>query len=137
MERLVFIVATAAFTSLGTASPRYVMQQAMYLPCFQSHFTNIEACLASRHRELRPQAQSNSTLLLQQECEAKAKQKVHNKYEYVISLGLVPVVKRREKAITHKQNLRALGMIVWHRRNRVNTLARKDPEPSQMSKTQH
>lgn len=35
----VLIVAIAAFTSLGTTSPRYNMQQAMYLPCRGSHFT--------------------------------------------------------------------------------------------------
>merc|ERR1712076_329902 len=34
-------VATAAFTSFGTTSPRYIMQQAMYLPWRGSHFTNI------------------------------------------------------------------------------------------------
>ena len=30
--RLVLMVATAALTSLGTTSPRYIRQQAMYLP---------------------------------------------------------------------------------------------------------
>merc|ERR1711988_1323662 len=30
--RLVLIVATAAFTSFGTTSPRYMRQHAMYLP---------------------------------------------------------------------------------------------------------
>merc|ERR550514_2070456 len=43
MVRLVLIVATAAFTSFGTTSPRYIMQQAMYFPCRGSHFTIIEA----------------------------------------------------------------------------------------------
>merc|ERR1711868_110658 len=33
------MVATAAFTSLGTTSPRYIMQHAMYLPWRGSHFT--------------------------------------------------------------------------------------------------
>jgi hypothetical protein len=28
---------TAALTSLGTTSPRYMRQQAMYLPCLGSH----------------------------------------------------------------------------------------------------
>lgn len=32
MVRLVLIVATEAFTSFGTTSPRYIMQHAMYLP---------------------------------------------------------------------------------------------------------
>ncbi|KAF0755455.1 putative secreted protein [Aphis craccivora] len=39
MVRLVLMVAMAAFTSLGTTSPRYSMQQAMYLPCRGSHLT--------------------------------------------------------------------------------------------------
>merc|ERR1719339_88203 len=33
------MVAIAAFTSFGTTSPLYNMQQAMYLPCLGSHFT--------------------------------------------------------------------------------------------------
>merc|ERR1712224_787807 len=41
--RFVLIVATAAFTSLGTTSPRYIKQQAMYLPWRGSHLTIIEA----------------------------------------------------------------------------------------------
>merc|ERR1719159_1839454 len=40
--RLVLIVATAAFTSFGTTSPRYIMQQAMYFPWRGSHFTIID-----------------------------------------------------------------------------------------------
>merc|ERR1719181_2138412 len=43
MVRFVLIVATAAFTSLGTTSPRYMRQQAMYLPWRGSHFTIIDA----------------------------------------------------------------------------------------------
>merc|ERR1719237_538065 len=39
MLRLVLMVAMAALTSLGTTSPRYSMQQAMYFPCRGSHFT--------------------------------------------------------------------------------------------------
>ena len=39
MVLLVLIVAIAAFTSLGTTSPRYSRQQAMYLPWRGSHFT--------------------------------------------------------------------------------------------------
>ena len=39
MVRLVLMVATAALTSLGTTSPRYMRQQAMYLPWRGSHFT--------------------------------------------------------------------------------------------------
>uniref|UniRef100_A0A0A9EGI7 Tua6 n=1 Tax=Arundo donax TaxID=35708 RepID=A0A0A9EGI7_ARUDO len=35
---LVLMVATAALTSFGTTSPRYIKQQAMYLPCLGSHF---------------------------------------------------------------------------------------------------
>merc|ERR1712023_383548 len=41
--RLVLMVAMAALTSLGTTSPRYIIQQAMYLPWRGSHLTNIEA----------------------------------------------------------------------------------------------
>merc|ERR1719421_1548450 len=41
--RLVLIVATAALTSLGTTSPRYIMQHAIYFPCLGSHFTIIDA----------------------------------------------------------------------------------------------
>lgn len=37
--RLVRTFATAALTSLGTTSPRYSRQQAMYLPCLGSHLT--------------------------------------------------------------------------------------------------
>ena len=37
--RFVLMVAMAALTSLGTTSPRYSMQHAMYLPCRGSHFT--------------------------------------------------------------------------------------------------
>ena len=36
--RLVLIVATAALTSFGTTSPRYIKQQAIYFPCLGSHF---------------------------------------------------------------------------------------------------
>ncbi|KAI1230878.1 hypothetical protein IHE44_0008310 [Lamprotornis superbus] len=39
MVRLVLMAAMAALTSLGTTSPRYSMQHAMYLPCRGSHFT--------------------------------------------------------------------------------------------------
>ncbi|KAI6065144.1 Protein RBL-like protein [Aix galericulata] len=39
MLRLVLMVAMAALTSLGTTSPRYSRQHAMYLPCRGSHFT--------------------------------------------------------------------------------------------------
>ena len=35
--RFVLIVATAALTSLGTTSPRYIRQHAMYLPWRGSH----------------------------------------------------------------------------------------------------
>merc|ERR1740121_580750 len=41
MVLLVLIVATDAFTSLGTTSPRYIIQQAMYFPWRGSHFTNM------------------------------------------------------------------------------------------------
>jgi len=33
------ITAIAAFTSFGTTSPRYIMQQAIYLPFLGSHLT--------------------------------------------------------------------------------------------------
>eukprot|EP00969_Alexandrium_andersonii_P195389 8631630-Alexandrium_andersonii.AAC.1 len=39
MVRFVLMVAMAAFTSLGTTSPRYIMQHAMYLPWRGSHLT--------------------------------------------------------------------------------------------------
>uniref|UniRef100_A0A2M4A7P3 Putative secreted protein n=1 Tax=Anopheles triannulatus TaxID=58253 RepID=A0A2M4A7P3_9DIPT len=39
MVRLVLMVAMAALTSFGTTSPRYSMQQAMYLPWRGSHLT--------------------------------------------------------------------------------------------------
>jgi len=41
--RLVLIVATAALTSFGTTSPRYIRQHAMYLPWRGSHFAIIDA----------------------------------------------------------------------------------------------
>merc|ERR1719191_1679598 len=41
--RFVLIVATAAFTSFGTTSPRYIMQHAMYFPWRGSHLTIIDA----------------------------------------------------------------------------------------------
>merc|ERR1719152_832091 len=37
------MVATAAFTSLGTTSPRYIMQHAMYLPWRGSHLVIMPA----------------------------------------------------------------------------------------------
>merc|ERR1711976_440869 len=37
------MVATEALTSLGTTSPRYIRQHAMYLPWRGSHFTYIDA----------------------------------------------------------------------------------------------
>merc|ERR1712083_333898 len=37
------MVATAALTSLGTTSPLYIKQQAIYLPCLGSHLTIMEA----------------------------------------------------------------------------------------------
>ncbi|TYI68862.1 hypothetical protein E1A91_D08G115400v1 [Gossypium mustelinum] len=43
MVILVLIVATAAFTSLGTTSPLYIKQQAMYFPWRGSHLAIIEA----------------------------------------------------------------------------------------------
>jgi len=43
MVRLVLMVATEALTSLGTTSPRYIRQQAMYLPWRGSHLAIIEA----------------------------------------------------------------------------------------------
>ncbi|KAB2032070.1 hypothetical protein ERO13_D05G323333v2 [Gossypium hirsutum] len=43
MVLLVLIVATAAFTSLGTTSPLYIKQQAMYFPWRGSHLAIIEA----------------------------------------------------------------------------------------------
>merc|ERR1712087_324723 len=44
---LVLMLATAALTSLGTTSPRYIKQQAIYLPCLGSHFAIILA--GSKH----------------------------------------------------------------------------------------
>jgi len=43
MVRLVLMVATEAFTSLGTTSPLYMRQQAIYLPWRGSHLAIIEA----------------------------------------------------------------------------------------------
>ncbi|KAG4213383.1 hypothetical protein ERO13_A01G053066v2 [Gossypium hirsutum] len=43
MVILVLIVASAAFTSLGTTSPLYIKQQAMYFPWRGSHLAIIEA----------------------------------------------------------------------------------------------
>ena len=37
------MVATEALTSLGTTSPLYIIQQAMYFPCLGSHLAIIEA----------------------------------------------------------------------------------------------
>jgi hypothetical protein len=37
MVLLVLIVAIEALTSLGTTSPLYIMEQAMYFPCLGSH----------------------------------------------------------------------------------------------------
>ena len=39
IERLVLMLAIAALTSLGTTSPRYNRQQAIYFPDLGSHFT--------------------------------------------------------------------------------------------------
>ena len=41
MVLLVLMVATAALTSLGTTSPRYIRQQAMYLPWRGSHLQAV------------------------------------------------------------------------------------------------
>jgi hypothetical protein len=44
MVLLVLMVAMAAFTSLGTTSPRYSMQHAMYFPIVQdTAFSNCNA----------------------------------------------------------------------------------------------
>jgi hypothetical protein len=43
MVLLVLIVAIEALTSLGTTSPLYNIEQAMYLPCLGSHLAIIEA----------------------------------------------------------------------------------------------
>merc|ERR1711898_87841 len=43
MVLLVLMVATAALTSLGTTSPLYMRQQAMYFPCLGSHLAIIAA----------------------------------------------------------------------------------------------
>ena len=43
MVLLVLMVAMLALTSLGTTSPLYNMEQAMYLPCLGSHLAIIEA----------------------------------------------------------------------------------------------
>merc|ERR1712151_458087 len=37
------MVATAALTSLGTTSPLYIRQQAMYFPCLGSHLAIMDA----------------------------------------------------------------------------------------------
>ena len=43
MVRLVLMVATEALTSLGTTSPRYMRQHAMYLPWRGSHLAIMDA----------------------------------------------------------------------------------------------
>jgi len=43
MVRLVLMVATDALTSLGTTSPRYIRQHAMYLPWRGSHLAIMDA----------------------------------------------------------------------------------------------
>ena len=43
MVRLVLMVATDALTSLGTTSPRYMRQTAMYLPWRGSTLQSIDA----------------------------------------------------------------------------------------------
>jgi len=43
MVLLVFTVATEAFTSLGTTSPLYIKQHAIYFPCLGSHLVIIAA----------------------------------------------------------------------------------------------
>jgi len=43
MVRLVLMVATEAFTSLGTTSPLYMRQQAIYLPWRGSHLAIMAA----------------------------------------------------------------------------------------------
>merc|ERR1711934_1072373 len=50
MVRFVLIVATAAFTSLGTTSPRYIKHVAIYFPWRGSHFAIIDA--GSKHAEV-------------------------------------------------------------------------------------
>jgi len=43
MVRFVLMVATEAFTSLGTTSPLYMRQVAIYFPCLGSHLAIMEA----------------------------------------------------------------------------------------------
>lgn len=40
---MVLIVAIEAFTSFGTTSPLYIIEQAIYFPCLGSHFAIIDA----------------------------------------------------------------------------------------------
>jgi len=49
MVLLVLMVAIAALTSLGTTSPLYIMEQAIYLPCLGSH---LAIMLAGSNDEL-------------------------------------------------------------------------------------
>merc|ERR1712072_313735 len=58
MVRLVLMVAMAAFTSLGTTSPRYIIQQAMYLPCRGSHLVIMLA--GSKHELVISATESDS-----------------------------------------------------------------------------
>merc|ERR1712060_236858 len=51
MVLLVLMVATEALTSLGTTSPLYMRQHAMYFPCLGSHLTIM---LAGSKAELSP-----------------------------------------------------------------------------------
>jgi len=49
MVLLVLMVAIEALTSLGTTSPLYIMEQAIYLPCLGSH---LAIALAGSKEEL-------------------------------------------------------------------------------------
>ena len=49
MVLFVLMVAMAALTSLGTTSPRYIIEQAMYFPCLGSH---LAIMLAGSKQEL-------------------------------------------------------------------------------------
>ena len=53
MVRFVLMVATAALTSLGTTSPRYMRQHAMYLPWRGSHLVIMRGRLEDRVGDLR------------------------------------------------------------------------------------
>ena len=61
MVRLVLMVATDALTSLGTTSPRYIRQHAMYLPWRGSHLRGARRGDQPAVQAMHPKSQQSST----------------------------------------------------------------------------